>query len=251
MKKVLLVLVIEICLVSNIFSQSRETPKETLEIGDFKSWVKGDDVLGWDFHNGKWESRKGYLRVGDGAGFIDINEKYDQPIEESKSRTDQNFNEIGVLSINYEGNNYIGLGIEKQSGRYRYPAIKEDWIYQNVYYIFAFSKEEIDKLYTIDGTIELNTTVGAIGKSLEKEKKYKSCYEDIKYCMPLVDEKNSCTQYKLVIKKTTDDDNDVIRFLIPQRVRDYGKSNSVEFTNHYFEVSLDKFNELLVMINSK
>lgn len=251
MRKALLVLVIGMCLITNLFSQSRETPKETLEIGDFKSWIKGDDVLGWDFHNEKWNSRKGYLRVGNGAGFIDINEKYEKPIGESKSRTDQNFDEIGVLNIVYEGNNYIGLGIEKQSGRYRYPAIKEDWIYENVYYIFVFSKEEIDKLNTIDGTIELKTTVGAIGKSLEKEKKYQSCYGDIKYCMPLVDDKYPCTQYKLVIKKTTDDDNDVIRFLIPQKVRDYGKPNLVDFTNHYFEVSLDKFNELLDMINSK
>ena len=251
MRKALLVLVIGMCLITNLFSQSRETPKETLEIGDFKSWVKGDDVLGWDFHNEKWKSRKGYLRVGDDAVFIDINEKYDQPIGESKSRTDQNFNEIGILSIVYEGNNYIGLGIEKQSGRYSYPAIKEDWIYENVYYIFVFSKEEIEKLNTIDGTIELKTTVGAIGKILEKEKKYQSCYGDIKFCMPLVNDKHPCTQYKLVIKKTTDGDNEVIRFLIPQKVRNYGKPNFVDFPNHYFEVSLDKFNELLEMINSK
>ncbi|MBK5192479.1 MAG: hypothetical protein JJE07_04580 [Flavobacteriaceae bacterium] len=249
MRKALLVLVIGMCLTTNLHSQSRETPQETLEIGEFTSWVKGDDVSGWDFHNEKWKSRKGYLRVGDDAAFIDINEKYDKPIGESKSRTDQNFDEIGVLSMVYEGNNYIGLGIEKQSGRYRYPAIKEDWIYDNVYYVFVFSKEEINKLNTIDGTIELKPTVGAIGKRLEKEKKYQSCSGDIKYCMPLVDGELTCTQYKLVINKTTDGDNDVIRFLIPQKVRDYGKPNFVDFPNHYFEVSLVKFNELLELIN--
>lgn len=251
MKKTLLLLVIGICFTTDLISQSRETPKETIEIGEFESWVKGDAVLGWDFHNEKWKSRNGYLRVGKEAGFIDINEKYNRPIQESKSRTDQNFDEIGILNIIYEGNNYVGLGIEKQSGRYKYPAIKEDWIYQNVYYIFVFKKEEINKLNKLDGTIELQPIVGVIGNGLEREKKYQSCYGDIKYCMPLGDSKNPCTQYKFVIKKTTDNDSPVIRFLIPQKARDYGKPNAVDFPNHYFEVSLEKFNDLLALINPK
>jgi len=227
------------------FSQSRVNPKKSLEIGEFKVWVKSSEVLGWDFNNEEWKSRKGYLRVGDDVGFLDINEKYNLPIDEIKSRTNQNFNEIGVLSVNFEENNYIGVGVEKIGGRYQYPSIREDWYYYNNYYIFVFDKDELEKLNSFDGVIELTPILGAYGDSLKRDTKFQSCYENVKYLL----ENGSYYQWKFILKKTTNGENDVVRFLLPQKIKSYGKSNLLDFENHYFEVSLDKFNDLLITIN--
>ena len=126
MKKLLLLLTLLIGFSS--YSQSRTNPKKDLSIGEFQSWVIGDDVSGWDFDKGEeWKERKGYLRVGGSVGFIDINEKYNSTTTETKSRTPQNFNEWGVIKVTYKGEEYVGFGIETVGGRHEYPSIREDW----------------------------------------------------------------------------------------------------------------------------
>ena len=70
----------------NGYSQSRSTPKKLLKMGEFKSWVKGDDISGWDFDKGEeWKERKGYLRVGGKVSSIDINEKYNSSNKQNRS----------------------------------------------------------------------------------------------------------------------------------------------------------------------
>ena len=245
MKDLLSILLILFMSLS-VYSQSRITPKKDLIIGEFQSWVVGDDVSGWDFDKEEWKERKGYLRVGKGVGFIDINEKYNQTNTDSKSRTPQNFNEIGVLQITYKGEKYVGFGIETVGGRYEYPSLKEDWYSYINYNIYLIKNDELIKLENLDGLVDLNVFIGTYGDLLNKDKKYESCYENLKFLL----EKGDTDIEIFKFNKTESDGVEVIRFLVPQKISNYGYK-PIDFENHYFEVSTEKFNELLSLIKTQ
>ena len=241
MKKLIFLLTLLIGFSS--YSQSRVNPKKDLIIGEFQSWVIGDNVSGWDFDKEEWKERKGYLRVGKDVGYIDINEKYNSTITESKSRTTQNFNEWGVIKVTYKGEEYVGFGIETVGGRYKYPSIREDWYTYINYNVYLFKKEELLKLETLDGVVDLKVFVGVYGDSLNKEKKYQSCYDNLKFVLENGDRDEEIIKFK----KTESDGVDVIRFLTTQKISKYG-DKLIDFENHYFETSMEKFNELLSLI---
>ena len=54
----------------------------------------------------------------------------------------------------------------------------------------------------------------------------------------------------LKIKKTDSDSEKVVRFLLPQEIKKYGDTKLIDFENHYFEVNVEKFNELLLLIKT-
>ena len=237
-------------LISNSsFAQSRVNPEKTLIIGEFKSWILGQNVLGWDFHNETWKSRSGYLRVGDGSGFIDIVEDYNGKVDESKSRTYQNFNEIGILNITFEDTTYIGLGVEEIEGSYTYPEISQDWNYSSHYYIFVFEKEELSKLKTINGQIQLTPILGTNSYPTIRSEKFQGCYENVKFSFSKknIEKSNYDPDWKLFVKKTNSESKEVIRFILPQNFNRY-RFESVDFDNHYFEIPIEKFNELLLLL---
>ena len=175
MKKVILTIVAAL-FCSICFSQSRTNPKKDLIIGEFQSWVKGDDVSGWDFDKGEeWKERKGYLRVGDKSTFLDIYEKSGvskRNIERIKSYTQQNFNEIGVIRVTYKGEEYVGFGIEKVTGWYRYPSIQRDWYTEIYYYVYLFKNDELSKLEDLDGIADLDIFIGSYGDIYDKGRRY-------------------------------------------------------------------------------
>jgi hypothetical protein len=241
MKKLSLLLLFAFTLSS--YSQSRTNPKKDLIIGEFQSWVKGDDLSGWDFDKEEWKERKGYLRVGKDVDYIDINEKYNSTNTESKSRTLQNLNEWGVIKVTYKGKEYVGFGIETVGGRYKYPSIREDWYTYINYNVYLFEKEELLKLETLDGILDLKVLIGTYGDSLNKEKKYKSCYNNLKFLLEKGDRDNEIFKFK----KTESDGVNVVRFLTSQKISKYGYK-PIDFENHYFEVNMEKFNELLSII---
>lgn len=247
MKKLIFLLTLLIGFSS--YSQSRVNSKKDLIIGEFQSWVIGDNVSGWDFDKGEeWKERKGYLRVGGKEGFLDIYEKnngikrYKDII---KSYTPQNFNEWGVIKVTYKGEEYIGFGIETVGGRYKYPSISEDWYTYINYNVYLFEKDELLKLETLDGVVDLKVFVGVYGDSLNKEKKYQSCYDNLKFVLENGDRDEEIIKFK----KTESDGVDVIRFLTTQKISKYG-DKLIDFENHYFETSMEKFNELLSLIKS-
>lgn len=226
------------------YGQSRINPKKDLVIGEFQTWIKGDDVSGWDFDKEEWKERKGYLRVGKDVAYIDIQEKYNQTkTTKSKSRTSQNFNEWGVIRVTYQGEEYVGFGIEKVGGRYKYHSIKEDWYSYINYNIYLFKNEELLKLETLHDILDLKVFVGVYGDPLYEEKKYQSCYDNLKFVLENGDSDNEIFKFK----KTESDGKNVVRFLTSQKLSKYGEK-PIDFENHYFEVRMEKFNELLSLI---
>ena len=230
-----------------VYSQSRVNAVKQLTIGEFQSWVIGDNVSGWDFDKGEeWKERKGYLRVGGNQAFIDIYEKYEvkRYKDEIKSRTPQNFNEIGIIQITFKGEKYIGFGIEKVDGRYKYPSIMEDWYTEIDYHIYVFENNELSKLEDgFAGVSDLKVFKGTYGDGLNRDKKYQSCYDNLKFLFENEDRDNEIFKFKI----TESDGLEVVRFLLPQKISQYG-AKPIDFENHYFEISMEKFNELLSLI---
>ena len=248
MKKLLLLVTLFIGL--SVYSQSRTNSVKELTIGEFNSWVSGDDVSGWDFDKGEeWKERKGYLRVGSRQTIIDIYEKNDGIKiykDEIKSRTPQNFNEIGIIQITFKGEKYIGFGIEKVDGRYKYPSISEDWYTENDYHIYVFENDELSKLEDgFAGVSDLKVFKGTDGDALNRDKKYQSCYDNLKYLFENNDSDNEIFKFKI----TESDGLKVVRFLVPQKISKYG-AKPIDFENHYFEIPMEKFNELLSLIKT-
>ena len=250
MKKLIFLLTLLIGFSS--YSQSRITPKKDLFIGEFQSWVKGDDISGWDFDKGEeWKERKGYLRVGSRRTNIDNYEKYENDDgvkmfkEELKSYTPQNFKEWGVIKVTYKGEEYVGFGMVKVHGRYKYPTIMRDWETFINYYIYLFEKEELLKLDTLDGILDLKVLIGTSGSSRNKDKKYQSCYDNLKYNFEKGD---SDSEIFFKFKKTESNGVNVVRFLTSQKTSKYSRYKPIDFENHYFEVSMEKFNELISLI---
>ena len=85
--------------------------------------------------------------------------------------------------------------------------------------------------------------IGVYGDSLNKEKKYQSCYDNLKFVLENGDRDEEIIKFK----KTESDGVDVIRFLTKQKISKYG-DKLIDFENHYFETSMEKFNELLSLI---
>jgi hypothetical protein len=244
MKKLLL---LTISLVSlSISGQSRTNSVKELTIGEFKSWVKGNDISGWDFDKGEeWKERKGYLRVGGKVSSIDINEKYNSSNKQNRSYTPQNFTEWGVIKVTYKGGEYVGFGIETVGGRYEYPSIYENWYTFINYNVYLFEKEELLKLETLDGILDLKVLMGTYGDRLNREKKYQSCYDNLKFLLKESDNDNEFFKFK----KTKSDGKEVVRFLLPQKIKKYGSTKLIDFENHYFEVNMEVFNKLINLLN--
>ena len=62
-------------------------------------------------------------------------------------------------------------------GRYEYPSIREDWYTYISYNVYLFEKEELLKLETLDGILDLKVLMGTYGGSLNKEKKIPAEYK--------------------------------------------------------------------------
>lgn len=228
----------------NIFSQSRENTEKSLIINQFIKWKTGNDINGWEFNDGEWKSRLGYLSTGENKSFVELYEKYND-FRTAKSYSKQNFEEIGVLSLTYKGQKYIGLGIKSLDGRYKYPTINKDWIVYENYYIFVFTLDEISKLLTLENELVLKPNYGTYGNLSEIEKKYESCYENLNF---LFSNGISYDKWVFNVKKTKSEDKDVFRFLLP--IKTNYKKNLIDFNNNYFEVSITEFNLLLDLIKT-
>lgn len=85
------------------------------------------------------------------------------------SRISQNFQKVQTKTITYTGTTYYVLIVDKWSGRYEYPYIREDWytFKQTIGYIYT--KEEYQKLLNIESLVELKTQyMVSMGSKYEK-----------------------------------------------------------------------------------
>lgn len=241
-----LILMLFISLLS--FSQDRVNSIPDLDIGEFNLWIKGESFKGYNYDNKtkNWTERIGYLKLGEKETFIEINEKYDL-IEEAKSMTSQNVIQLGLIPIKYLNESFVGLALEKFTGRYRYPAIKEDWIIKRSYYVYIFEFEEFEKIFNLrESTSILKSVFGTYGDPVQSDLKFQSTFENLLFLF----ERSKFYEKDQIFKieKTISNNSEVFRFLIPDK---RSTVNSYNFEENYFEIPFENLNELKTIYENK
>lgn len=232
------------------YSQDRVNPEKKLAMSNFFVWQK--IINGYDFDAGKdkWVNRKNYLDY-EGDSIIKLCEDYKQ-FKEAKSRTEQNFIEIGVIKVKYENLDYIGIAFTKFTGEYKYPSIHEDWQISTENHIYLYPLSKINKLNDFDGEeVRLPTYLRIVGYSGN----FKDCYDDLNYVLKNKEsyEKEDSNYSEMYFTKAKSNGKNVVRFLLPQSLYPitsslYQYKKRIDFEKHYFEVSIEEFNKLLQLI---
>lgn len=237
-------------------SQDRINPEKKLSTSPFSPWLTIVNAYDYDEDSESWVNRKNYCIDTEGDSFVKLSEKYKQ-INDAKSHTKQNFSEIGVMKIKYDGVDYIGICFKRIEGQYRYPNIYRDWYTETTHNIVVYTMDEIEKLKSLDTltTIKSYMNVQGYNKVYGSVPSYKDCYENMNYYFKndYIVKKNDYDYSEMLFKSTTSNNKNVVRFLLPQKL--YPKSNSmskydkiIDFDKHYFEISLEEFNRLLSII---
>lgn len=155
------------------------------------------------------------------------------------SRTNQNFQKVQTKTINYKGTTYYVLIVDKWSGRYEYPSIKEDWYTFSESIGYIFTKEEYQKILNLEGVAELKTLYKAsIGSKNEvyNEEKFLDLIQT-----ELAQEKSKySSQYTFPIMKSKEG---AIRFYLPESFSSYTK---YDFEKKYFETDFESFNKIIL-----
>lgn len=150
-----------------------------------------------------------------------------------------NFNTIQAKTINYEGEQYICLIVNKWSGQYRYPNIREDWYEYKIDDYIVLSKEEYKKLFNL--TNDVTVVEGWIQTKYEYDKEISE--EDF-LISKIKEKKSGIKKYYydprplMQVYKATDGS---IRFLFEGPSK-YTKG----IDKHYFETTEADWNKLKI-----
>ena len=167
------------------------------------------------------------------------------------SETTQNFRGIHTKTLKFNNVTYYVLVIEKWSGRYEYPSIKQDWYTFKETIGYLFTETEFIKLRTylgnphIEGEIELRTKI-TVKMGSKYEKYDETVFLDLIQTKLSTDtrEINNLPEYIFPIIRTKER---LIRFYLPEyyfsgNSKVYGKHS---FEKSYFETNHENFNKIL------
>ena len=199
-----------------------------------------DKAMGWKYNNelGEWV---GYDNV------ISDDKKYQTDYKSLQggymmSKVEQNFLNIQTKSVIVKDKTYYVVMVEKYEGRYEYPSIYEDWYYWKQTNGYIFTKDEYSKLLNFENEVSIETNLFVeLGSSYEK-------YDESKFIALIQTELNSyksnySKKYSFPVIKTTTENEEVIRFYLPENFSSYSKPN---FENKYFETSISDFNKIIL-----
>ncbi|MDH5380880.1 MAG: hypothetical protein OEW75_08510 [Cyclobacteriaceae bacterium] len=155
------------------------------------------------------------------------------------SRISQNFQKVQTKTVTYKGTTYYVLIVDKWSGRYEYPSIKEDWYTFKQTNGYIYIKEEYQKLLTIESLVEIKTQY-----MVSMGSKYKK-YDEIEFLdliqTELSTEKSKySTEYTFPVMKSKEG---AIRFYLPDSFSTYSK---YDFDKKYFETDFESFTKIIL-----
>lgn len=156
------------------------------------------------------------------------------------SQTNQSFVKIQTKTITVKGIIYYVLIIDKWSGRYEYPKIREDWYEFKETIGYVFTKSEYQKLFNINGTVELKTNI-KISMGSKYEKFDETIFLDLIQNELLNVKKEYLSDYTFPVLKTKEG---LIRFYLPDFFTTYSK---IDFNKKYFETDFENFNKIILL----
>jgi len=234
MKRFLITLLIGL-ITSSVFAQSRVNRTKYSFID---SSEKIFSATGWSYNEilGEWIDYENV--ISDDKTY---KERY-KTLQGSymMSRIKQNFIDIMTKSLIVDGQEYFIVMVKKWNGKYRYPAIYEDWIYWEEVQGFIFTKEEYSKILDFSGKIQL------VSNNYVSHGSFYENYDEQVFLDLIQNELKSenwyVQNYKFPILKTDSDGSEVIRFYVPQS---FG-NDEINFDKKYFETSTTNFDKLIL-----
>ena len=220
--------------LSNVFSQDRVNRDKLNFEASSGTLLK---ATGWAYNStiGEWI---------DYANVISEDRDYKDKFKSLQgawmmSRISQNFLNVQTKILTFKETKYYVLIVEKWSGEYAYPAIKEDWYTFKKTIAYIYTEQEFKKLQNIEGLVELKTReVVSMGSKYEK-------YDETKFLdliqTELSKEKSKyAAEYTFPIMKSKEG---AIRFYLPDYFSTYTK---YDFEKEYFETDADSFSKILL-----
>jgi hypothetical protein len=153
----------------------------------------------------------------------------------------QNFLKVQTKTVTYKGTKYYVLVVDKWSGRYEYPAIKEDWYTFKQTSGYIYTEEEYQKLQNIESLVELKTQyMVTMGSKYEK-------YDETKFLdlvqTELSEEKSKySSEYTFPVMKSKEG---AIRFYLPEPEY-FSTYSKYDFEKKYFETEFDSFSSIIL-----
>lgn len=236
MKKLLLVLVVGLLGFSS-FGQER-TNREKLSF-DTTSAVMSE-AIGWAYNEttGEWVDYKNVI-----SDRKEYKDKYKSlQGEYMMSRIKQSFLSMQSKTLTYKDTTYYILIVEKWSGAYKYPSIKEDWYTFKKTIGYIFTKNEYEKLLKIDGLVEAKSfSAVSMGSGYEN-------YDEVKFLDLIQTNLLKPSREGLYTFPVMESKECVIRFFLPDFFYGQGKSygNKYDFEKQYFEVDFENFTSILL-----
>jgi hypothetical protein len=157
----------------------------------------------------------------------------------------QNFNWVQFATIENKGIKYYVLLFEKTSGRYKYPAIKEDWIPETQTHFFVLTVEQYNELKAkLDLNNGENITLKTMIHGFITDR-----YEKLNDANLLIGIRNSINMpYKeccFNFNAQKVDNQNVVRFLLPEDCANF-KMYNLNIDTKYFEVNENEFKKILI-----
>jgi len=155
------------------------------------------------------------------------------------SHRSQNFQKVQTRTVNYKGTTYYVLLVDKWSGQYEYPSIRQDWYEFKETFGYIYTKDEYQKLSNIETIVELKTSsVVSIGSKYET-------YDETKFLDLIQTEMSQgiddmSVKYTFPVMKSKEGS---IRFYLPEIFSTYSK---YDFEKKYFETDFESFTKIIL-----
>lgn len=246
MKKVLLLATFFCINLTQLLSQPRvdggtkaQVVKSSPVVTNFVGWAYNDEHKKWC---GCYNAISGWYRN---------NNKVPRRMSPEDMAVDDNIISLQFKKIKFEGDIYYLLCVPYYKGKYRYPAIEEDWYCKKTINLYVFTEEEYNKLKHIEDGI---TTICSINDTSYGGGIGFGFYETFASAMANLFESKAKLlanhyTYKFHIKK---EDGNTIRFHnLTHLDVDYstdirGTGNRPNFNFHYYEMKNAIFRQLLI-----
>jgi hypothetical protein len=199
------------------------------------SSIKLDQATGWAYNKdeGSWVEYQNIISSNSYKNYPSL-----RGGSYHKSRSTNTFEYLQIKKLILEGQTFYFLLIDAIEGSYKYPSIQEDWEQYKVLKAYIFSEEEFNKLKNYQqANVLYSIPAGSYDYKTGEEtiiNKFQTAFSDGYVTTPVVG------IYSLNVKKSDDGKN--VRFLLPER-----SSYPTDFNNNYFEVDIQKFQQLFIL----
>jgi hypothetical protein len=247
MKTIKVVIAIACLFCANgMYSQPRVDGETKAQV--VKSSPLVTNFVGWAYND---EHKKwcGYYNAI--SGWFRNNNKVPRKMSPEDMAVYDNIISLQFKKVKFEGDYYYLLCVSFYKGKYRYPAIEEDWYCKKMVNLYVFTEDEYNKLKNIEDnftticSINYTSYGGGIGFGF---------YETFASAMAnLFESKTKLLSnhytYKFHVKKENDK---TIRFHnltnndIDHSTDIRGSANKPNFNFHYYEIKSVTFKQLLI-----